>query len=1071
MLAFYVKNSCIAQMENVDNEFKKIADKDFDISTQSINTPVSTITTREIQQIDAPNTDKFMTVDVPDAYRVDAKPFIERPFYVGSVVFANTAARYSLLTTPIKVLPGDIARSNKSLLYMFKMASYGRPDLVLNISLAGTITHAGCVLAAVLPPMPSYPSSTSVLRLINTALSGPHAFLNANEATSVSLPVPWYCNTDMATLDMETTNLQALDLHPENGNYGTLVFIVLNPLAPSTGSSNSLNIVIEACFKHFDMVVPTPRLVDWVAQARKRKPIGLNNPVYNDELSEMVVKYSDDKKRWFVLPSIPGKYVATAVSIASVLFGLVRLIAAQEDEIKGECIEMKAQSGLISGLFDTLAGGMKKVAGDAIDSLRTGVRDYTGLHNPNDATIKHRIVTTETNFLNNVDMEQYFEKLDPDANFNRITKEPLFGTFMDEMAISNVIQKKQMIGTIKVSTTDGVGKLLWVRPISPFQGGITAFNTPDGFTCANNLELLHSMHRAWRGGMTLSLQSVMNNKQQVKLKVLKFYNPSTHVFTHYPSYASSANAPSHLLEFTQGGQVHEIDLPFLNRNSLQPCTEEPHSEALQHGLYYIYVAQPLVVSDGSPNYVEFNVYLNCNEDFNFYGYAKANTYHANFGLYGSALLNSDVRSADLQIVSFPESRMYWDDEFGTARAVKAIRYTHNLKTDKIMDEKLRSRLVKEKGRIVGYWIERELIKSVWHLNPQQQIREDDDSYQVKVDALMDRLNITKVDREKFINNLVKVNGVVVAFKQVWDSNKTEWKAQAGKTVEVMNKPQLQENNVRDDEDHLDDRFMTRLKPNVDIRPLIRRMYKSATDSNELPPGESYVKTYPLGMFLGELPWAWAYTPIETISRMYYGKNVGFKLRFNVLAPSIDEGEDVEPGIDTLKVRAYYLPQNQGITVGDNTVSASAPNPAAFSPFTAASLNGEVPLTASLVKRGNEINSMVYEFVIPNTSFYKFLGSPQKFRDFASVATPSYLSNLDFGTVMLQIINTSRRKRVIYAVEVFVGLTDESRFGFHCIAPPFTIFKEQYAYYLGDPGNPVGEIPTTLNPNIYLGGFL
>lgn len=147
-----------------------------------------------------------------------------------------------------------------------KIGSLYRADLVLNISMAGTITHAGKILVGALPPLPPGNINSSK-EWINIIESGPHAALYANEATSVLLNIPWYCNSDLATLDMDTTLSTSLDITPINGNYCNLMFLVQNPLAPSTGSSQSLSIIIEACFKNLDIVVPTPRLVQWVPQS------------------------------------------------------------------------------------------------------------------------------------------------------------------------------------------------------------------------------------------------------------------------------------------------------------------------------------------------------------------------------------------------------------------------------------------------------------------------------------------------------------------------------------------------------------------------------------------------------------------------------------------------------------------------------------------------------------------------------------------------------------------------------------------------------------------------------------
>lgn len=1009
-------------MINEDKDFKKVSDNDFYAGGQTIATEVASVTTREIQLIDAPNTDKFMQVDIPEAYRVDAKPFIERPFFVGSVVFSTSNTRYSLLSTPIKFLPGDIARSNSSLLNMFKMAAYGRPDLVLNISLAGTITHAGCILAAVLPPLPAYPVANDVRTLINTALTGPYAFLNANEATSVALPVPWYCNTDLATLDMEDVPTSTVDITQINGNYGTLVFIVMNPLAVSTGSSTSLNIVIEACFKHFDMVVPTPRFVTWTSQSGKRSARNPNYEYSQPEDENDDAETTIAKRKWpkigFSRTTIAG--MLTTVSVLSLLSRLIMTVVGEEELPETVCEPKFAPQGFkpqglgtaISGLFDTVAGGLKKVTGDAIDAGRGWVRDWTGLHNPNDPTIHQRNVVTSTNFMNNVDVPQFFEKLDPDATFNRVTKEPLFGTDLDEMAISHIVQKDQYIGTFTVSSTDAVGKCMWIRPISPFQGGYGPAPGNTGRACANNLELMHSLHRGWRGTLRLKIQSVMNNKQQVKLKVLKFYNPSVNSLTAYPTYSSAANAPSHLLEYTQGGQMHQVELPYLNRNDIQACTNNMDAEALLHGLYYVYVAQPLVTSDGSPSTVQFNVYMSGGPDLTFFGYTTSNTYHGDFNLYSNpsatgslpaTFLPSISVATNSNLVKLADNETYWAED-GPAFYTATRKLAAKIQADVSTDEKL----------------------------------------------------------DDFIKQLYIVDGRVLGYHK-----KAGWKAQSGK-IKVMNEAQDQHHSVRRDEAHEELGHLTRLKPNIDIRPLVRRMYKSATTEMTIAANASGVLNVPLAAIVGEIPWFWAYSPIETISRMYYGKNVGFK--FRLILYHTGSREKQVPDLNTITARAYYLPQNLNTLSTTRTVVNATTNQLAFNSYIAPSPAGEVPLTCCVVGRERSDVSITYEFTVPNTSFYKFLGSPEKFKNFASAAAPNQLSTLDFGGLVIQIINTHQEFQAALAMEMFVGLTDESRFGFHSIAPPFVVKKGGDSYYLGSSTSVNAPASANLNNFVYRGGY-
>jgi hypothetical protein len=256
-----------AQMMNIDHKFEAAVKNDYMVKDEMLSTEVAKIETRDIVNVISVTNEMITGSYFDDRYRVDAKPFVERPFYVDTVTITNNDARFAYLNNGVKYLPGDVIRSNPSLLNAMKIASLYRSDLTLNISAAGTIGHAGCVLVGVLPPMQNYPSANGQ-NIINTIMSGPHGFLNFNEATALNLEVPWYCNTDYATLDMDTDPAysRAVDFTNTNGNYAMLVFVVLNPLVVADGSSTSLDIVVEACFKKLDMFVPTPRYLTWVAQ-------------------------------------------------------------------------------------------------------------------------------------------------------------------------------------------------------------------------------------------------------------------------------------------------------------------------------------------------------------------------------------------------------------------------------------------------------------------------------------------------------------------------------------------------------------------------------------------------------------------------------------------------------------------------------------------------------------------------------------------------------------------------------------------------------------------------------------
>lgn len=1097
------------ELKNIDTQFKQTSNNDFNIDQQNMTTTVASVTTREIQEIDSPFNDMFMKVDIPDAYRVDAKSFIERPFYVDEITFPDTANRYDILTSTVKFLPGDIARSNPSVLNMFKMAAYGRPDLMLNVSMAGTITHAGCVLVGILPPMPAYPNLTGTTNknLINTILTGPHAFLYANEATSVAIPVPWYCNTDLATTDMEQTAgySTTLDITITNGNYATLVYMVLNPLRPSTGSSKSLRIIVEACFKNFDLAVPTPRYVTWVAQggrvSKPLPPLAFDNPNYGlDEIANMFgierIRELPEKKRRMIMERVRilAPYVGATATLLGVLVRLglgcvlgdelpideVKYAPLEEDAMYGEFVPLKeelthgefeAQSGFVSGMKDLATGlldstfnGLKNVASDALDAGRGLIREYTGLHNPNVPEVHERVIMNETNFANYTDVPQFFEKLDPFVKYNRIVQEPIFGSSLDEMAISNITTKKQFIGSFVVKTTDNVGIMKWARPISPFQGGIST--TPDDARfCANNLELLHSFSRGWRGDLKLTIQSVMNNKQQCKLKVIKMYNPSVKVATAYPDYKTVVNAPTHLLEFTEGGQEHEIELPYLCRNDITPCATNMDTEAMFHGIYYIYVAQPLVVSDSSPLDIEFNVYISGTPSLTFYGYTTANTFHESYTVIPNPTNSNTILQSQqfqelsqLDVTWFKPRRIYWKNASNSNRM--AVDIANSMRTDKIdYDSKkwtaVQAQVVKE---ITTTWAD--VIKQAVDLKERLVAL-------LGAEVLAEQVKKWEFD-ERGASTRVNLNGLTAmqarGVRDIMDERIT-FEAQSGK-IKVMNEPQPQSHTTRTEskEQHL--QHMSRLMPTLDIRHYIRRMYKSQVYKIGLEPATSKNFVVPLSSYLGEMPNNFNYTPIETFSRMYYGKSVGFK--FRAVVSLKDVSQEVIDNIHLLNLRIYYLPQNINALTGSKVIGAATPHVSSFTdPY---SPSEGVPLPFQILSSESTTTHMVYEFSIPDTSFYKFMGGPNKFYNFSGSNVLPYLAQSDFGSIVMQFTNLTKDKPATYTMELFVGLTDESRMGYHTSAPPFIVYKAS-AFYLGDNASALNPTSGALNSYIYRGGFL
>jgi hypothetical protein len=870
----------MSKISNLDTKFNQEMCFDMKMSQEHIGTSVSSINTRNILFSPDHHTE-YPVLDISEEFRIDTKPFVNRPFFVESVTWSNQA-KYGLLSNVTKQLPRDIFISNKSLEMALKLGAYFRSDLYLNISVAGTIGHAGTVLVGILPPFPS--TFTSDVYLVNTLMSGPHCFLNANEASSCALHVPWYCNSDLDSLDISNTLSTGSGVtttpHGSQNTYApansaTLVMMVLNPLAISAGASTALQITIEACFSALDIYVPSPKFVKYVTQGAGLKSI-----------------------------------VTTAI--------------------------------------DATTSHVKTVVGDAIDMVREGIRYYTGLHNPNIPLISNRMIVSRRNFPNYTTSPQFFEKLDPYPNIDRIVDRPIFNTSVDEMSIRHIISKPQFLGTIAIDTNNATGKLLWSRPISPFQGGLAPAGSP--VKIANNIEMLHFLSRAWRGSINIHIQSVMNNKQQIKVRLLQLYNPSIEIISgKVPTYADILSAPSHLLEFTAGGEIQTITIPYLSRNNLTPCAVDMQTEGLFHGMYYLYVAQPLVCSSDSPTSISLNMYMSLGDDFAFYGYATEPC--TMFPFTPVSLTAKDSSGIE------PQDSIY-----------KSF--------NDVVDE---------------------LEKNLLALDPVRNAKENKQEVHASTSMYKDIIK-EKIYAKPFAPKAASVSNLLTT-----------------QGLEVMNQPQddntliTSDNSINYSPDHQE-----RLYSPIDIRPIMRRMYQA--ESAVITGG---IHAIDLAKLIGEeMLTTGDFTPLHLLSHMYYGKHVGLKIKL-VCKPEVFETISSSLSI-------YYVPPQVNVESQGGAIRKCNVAPISrFSPHPTISSSCGYPVPFIEASSDTLENVSIYEFVVPNTSLYKFIGGPEKYS-----LLPNSLAISDIGNLVLFNKNAMM-------ITTYFSFTDETRLGFHSIAPIFT----------------------------------
>lgn len=341
-------------------------------------------------------------------------------------------------------------------------------------------------------------------------------------------------------------------------DYADIVLYVLNPLSPPTGGSTTLTVTMHVVFKYME----------------------------------------------FYAPHVDTRFQAEGFM----------------DSIK--------QFGTKS--IDKTFNAAREVTGDFFDTARSLVKTYTGLHNPNNPELVDKCQVTTRQLPNVVDKPTQYEKLDPFYDFDRITTQPIFDTMRDEMSIREILRKPQLIGTFSVYDDTSEGKLLWSRPITPLQEfrnytytDVNAQTNPT-YYFTNLQQTLATMSKYWRGSLKLHIQSNMSNFHFCKLLLARDYSVRSLALANpgvAPLYDQISNFPCETLEFAAGGQVQTIDLPFVSPIEQLPVSQSPKLNASEHGVYYIYLNQPLVTNGSVNRSVEFNVYLSCGDDFELFGYS------------------------------------------------------------------------------------------------------------------------------------------------------------------------------------------------------------------------------------------------------------------------------------------------------------------------------------------------------------------------------------------------------------------------------------------------------------------
>jgi hypothetical protein len=266
------------------------------------------------------------------------------------------------------------------------------------------------------------------------------------------------------------------------------------------------------------------------------------------------------------------------------------------------------------GLNDVVSKVKKATSAvfDVYDKTIGPIASLVGLHNPNVPISSARHTVVLRNDINMVEGEQHLERIDPYADYLRITDDMVFNSDCDEMNLNVLLSREVFVGKFIVDEIDSAGTFLFSRPIAPI---MSLYDPP----IVDIGRFLYYSSQGWSGEITLKMRSNMTNKHQFKIAVVRYYCPPANILQQHPRLSDVVNNMTQYFEFTAGGQTHEVTLPYLSRLPITSTSLDSDFAGLFHGVVMIYLIQPLVRADGTPTSVSVNCYADYSK-VQFYGY-------------------------------------------------------------------------------------------------------------------------------------------------------------------------------------------------------------------------------------------------------------------------------------------------------------------------------------------------------------------------------------------------------------------------------------------------------------------
>jgi len=935
----------------------------------------TSLRTKEVIDIPSIYNKKPKVTHVPPTYKMNFDQILDKPFLVTTINWSTSGANFTelwRLPFPSAIMSNPLAK------VPFNSATFYQAQMCCMLQVSGTPMHQGLLLVAAVP------HGTPAITNPNQILSAPHVFLNATESTSVCLECPMYTpSTLYRTLDPSSA---VNNLNMSSSSLGTdvfdLVFLIMDALTVATGASTSISISVHNIFKTADFYVPKVGQLSWQAQC-----------------------------------GAPSCFKAKTSA------------TVKTDCVCGDPIEVQSE-GFVDTLWrmptrilDGVASGLKMVAGDLIDYGRSVVKTLTGFHNPNLPSIDTRVMTTFRNFQNNVDQPIHLEVLDNHALFSRIYDDYYFRTSQDEMDLKFLTSKPVYVGKFSILSSDVAGKNLFAYPMTPMVENSVSSSTASG-TYYSPLRTIYECSRYWRGGLKLHIQAVCTNFHFAKIIVLKNYamtdgTQSTSA-TQVPQYNNIHNINTDTMEFSAGGQIQTIDLPYCSNLRQLECTKDYKYNAISHGMAYGYLVQPLTYNSNVPTSITFNVYISGGDDLEFSGYAT-----------------DPISVSNGTAPTYPGVPSFFQDGSGTYEIVDKTHTGRILDSDQVRKAKLEKRKTQFKSD-----------------KPEEYVVQEGDDWNdiafitsTSLETIRD-LNAATHNAKSKLYSMTKGPLLMKGEKLKYMRRPEQAEVSTALTFVAEGKDEPEGNNalvspntqdpLLNHEEEGDENIKMSFRPNTSIRDYMRFMYPQQTISIT-PTSIQNVYAFDLNSMINA-----GVDGFHALHSLYLGQSGGVKLKFKISGASVASAMYAPPG--TYVINGDY-PQLYPMS---NKVPT---DPASLADFI--SQSGYVASNKSFTSPQIEMqdytrpynatmgylnarpgNTFVLEMAIPNMNPFNYAFNANKW--FSVSGTPADPEN-DMGVVYVCFeASYDGTNYAPVTIIPFIGLNDEARMGFQVYCPAKTI---------------------------------